>query len=89
VNYTVSPESIFITLNSQAEDLTHTSIQILDSLKKVVKTMDFPKPVKKPGIKQWTEISIQMADLLPGNYTWVAYLGKEEMYRRGFSKAKK
>jgi hypothetical protein len=84
--YNITNDTIEGRLNSQAENLDHCSIQILDSAKKVVKTDKYPKAIQKPGIKQWTELKTSIADLPPGNYTMVVYLGKEEMERKSFSK---
>jgi len=83
----ISQEKIDIKLNSQVENLDHCSIQILDTAKKAVKTANFPKAIQKPGIKQWTEVTVPIIDLAPGNYTFVLYLGKEEMEKGKFSKS--
>jgi hypothetical protein len=87
--YNITNDTISGRLNSQAENLDHCSIQILDSAKKVVKTDKYPKAIQKPGIKQWTELKTPIADLPPGNYTMIVYLGKEEMERKSFSRKKK
>jgi hypothetical protein len=88
VNLDISQDKIDIHLNSQAEDLNHCTIQILDSLKKVVGTGNFPKATPRPGIKQWTENSFSISDLPHGEYTLVIFLGKEEMHKHYFSKDK-
>ena len=66
--------------------MDHCSYQIIDTAKKVVKAGAYPKSWRKPGIKQWTEIYISIADLSPGAYTMVLYLGKEEMEKLRFTK---
>jgi hypothetical protein len=75
-----------ISLNSQVEDLSHCSIQIVDSSKKVIRIADFPKPWKKAGMKQFTEVSVPINDLPSTGYTYVLYLGKELMHKEAFSK---
>lgn len=83
----LTSEHLKISLNSQAEDLSFCSIQIVDSLKKVIRTADFPKPWKKAGIKQWTEVSVPIADMKVGAYTYILYLGKELMHKEAFTKS--
>jgi hypothetical protein len=85
----ISPENIYVDLNSQSENLNICRIEIIDSLKNVVKTGDFPKATKKPGIKQWTAINFSTSDLAPGKYIAILFIGKEEFYRKSFSKDKK
>jgi hypothetical protein len=85
----ISQENIYIDLNSQAENLNLSAIQIIDSLKNIVQTSAFPTATKKPGIKQWTANNFPISDLEPGKYTLILLLGKEEFYRRSFSKNKK
>lgn len=82
----LTSENIKISLNSQVEDLSQCSIQIIDSLKKVIRTAEFPKPWKKQGIKQWTEVSISITELPIAGYTYVLYLGKELMHKETFRK---
>lgn len=82
----LTSDTLKISLNSQAEDLSFCSIHIADSLKKVIRTADFPKPWKKPGIKQWTEVSVPISDMKAGTYTYVLYLGKELMHKEVFVK---
>ena len=89
INYTVSAEIILVKLTSQEENLNTCTIQILDSTKKTIQTLGFPKAIEKLMWKQYTETGIPTKDLPPGRYTWVAYLGKEEFYRRSFSNDKK
>jgi len=82
----VMPDKIYISLNSQAESLNDCSVRIIDSAKHLIKTVQFPKAVGKQMMKQFTETNIDLADLLPGSYIYVIYLGKEEMYRKHFLK---
>ena len=82
----VSQNDIHIALNSQVENLNICRIQIINSLKKVIKTDDFPKATSKPGIKQWTEKTFLISDLIPGKYTLILLLGKEEFYWHRFYK---
>lgn len=82
----LTSDTLKISLNTQAEDLSFCSIHIVDSLKKVIRTADFPKPWKKAGIKQWTEVSVPISDLKVGGYTYVLYLGKELMHKEAFVK---
>jgi len=55
-------------------------------MKKTIQTIGFPKAIEKQMWKQFTETKIPTGDLPPGNYTWIAYLAKEEFYRRSFFK---
>ena len=48
--------------------------------------MDFPKPWKKQGIKQWTEVSVPISDFPAGAYNYILYLGKELMHKEAFTK---
>ena len=82
----LNSDTIKISLNSQVEDLSHCSIQLVDSTKKVIRQADFPKPWKKPGIKQWTEVAVPISDLKAGGYTYVLYLGKELIHKEAFVK---
>ena len=82
----LTSDTLKISLNSQAEDLSHCSIHIVDTSKKVIRTADFPKPRKKAGIKQWTEVSVPITDLPATSYTYILYLGKELMHKEAFTK---
>jgi hypothetical protein len=82
----ISQEQIHIDLNSQAENLDLCSVQVLDSANSIVRTGSFPKASPKPGIKQWTANTFPISDLPPGKYTLIIYIGREEMYKRFFSR---
>ncbi|HQQ94673.1 MAG TPA: hypothetical protein PLQ93_08975 [Bacteroidia bacterium] len=87
--YMISDSLIEGRLNSQAENLDHCSIQILDSAQNEVLRDRYPRAVQKPGIKQWTELKTPIWSLAPGSYTMVVYLGKEEMEKVRFTKSLK
>jgi hypothetical protein len=86
VNPRLLPDRIDISLNSQTESLNNCSVRVLDSARHIIKTVQFPKAVGKQMMKQFTEASIDLTDLVPGFYTYIIYLGKEEMYSRHFFK---
>jgi hypothetical protein len=83
----LTSDTLKISLNSQAEDLSFCSIHITDTSKKVIRTAEFLKPWKKAGIKQWTEVSVPIADMKVGAYTYILYLGKELMHKEAFTKS--
>jgi len=86
VNLRISKEKIEASLNSQTEDLSHCTIQILDSNKTIIKTEPFPKPKGKDMIKQYTETVLALHDLNKGNYTCLIYSEKKEIYKKEFYK---
>jgi hypothetical protein len=55
-------------------------IQITDSNKNIVKTVELPE------IPHQTESIINILDLGPGNYTCFVYLGEAELYKKDFFK---
>jgi hypothetical protein len=86
VNIDVTPDKIMITLNSQKEDLNRCSAQVIDSAKNILKRTKFPKATAKQMMKQFTEVTIPIGDLMPGDYTCIIYIGKDELYIRKFFK---
>ena len=88
VDLQIFDDTIKGALNSQAENLNTCSVQILDSTKKIVKTIPFPKAIGKAMMKQYTKNSIPISELARGNYTCLIFLGKEEMYKKAFYKDK-
>lgn len=86
ISQKIFPDKLNLTLNSQAENLNNCSVQIIDSMKKVLKTVNFPKAVGKQMMKQFTEVSVPLQDLAAGYYTYIVYLGKEEMHKQRFFK---
>jgi hypothetical protein len=84
----ISQENIHVDLDSQVENLNLCRIQIIDSLKNIVKTGAFPKATKKHSIKQWTANTFSITDLIPGKYILILFIADEEFYRQSFSKDK-
>jgi hypothetical protein len=82
----LTSDTLKISLNSQTENLSNCSIHIVDTSKKIIRMAEFPKPWKKNGIKQWTEVSVPISDLRATGYTYILYMGKELMHKEAFSK---
>lgn len=71
---------ITVNLKSKSGELTNCKVQITDSKKNIVKTVDLPKATNK------IESTIMIVDLAPGNYTCFVYKEKEELYKKEFFK---
>ncbi len=79
---TIDPPFDRITLDfrSNSDSITKTTVKILNSKKNCV---------KYELIKKWANQNqhfINISQLMPGNYTCVIYIGKEEIYKKGFFK---
>ena len=71
---------ITVKLKSDSDSLNNCKVQIIDSKKTIVKSVDLPKSANL------LISTIVILDLLPGNYTCVVYKGKEELYKGEFFK---
>ena len=71
---------ITVKLKTDSDSLTNCKVQIIDSKKNVVKTVNLPKATKQ------IESSISILDLELGHYTCFVYHGKEELYKGEFYK---
>lgn len=71
---------ITVNLKSKSGELSNCIVQITDSKKNIVKTVDLPKATNK------IESTIMIVDLAPGNYTCFVYKEKEELYKKEFFK---
>lgn len=86
INSKVVNENFWMSLNSQVEDLGNCRIEFIDSAKKVVKTVTFPKGKPHQSMKQYTEISFPVLELPVGPYSYNIYLGKELMYKGNYNR---
>jgi hypothetical protein len=73
-------EKITVKIKTDADSLNHFKVQIIDSKKNIVKSVDLPKAASL------IISSIDIPDLVPGNYTCVVYKGEKELYKGAFFK---
>ena len=78
VNWTF--EKLKLTIKSKSDSLNNYKVQITDSQKKIVKTIDLPQASSQ------LESDILISDLVLGKYSCIVFKGKEELYKGEFFK---
>ena len=71
---------VTVKLKTDSYSLNNCKVQIIDSKKNIVKTVDLPKATKQ------IESNIDILDLESGNYTCIIYQEKVELYKSEFFK---